>query len=283
MRYRECYQKGVSVLKEAGVPDAALDAELLLEHVCGTTRSDLLAHGDREVAEQQVKEFEALLELRARRIPLQQITGEQEFMGLSFQVNEHVLIPRQDTEILVERALKILKPGMNILDMCTGSGCILISLLYYGKGCRGIGVDVSAKALEIAEGNCRQVLGKCTRETSASLLQSDLFEKVVEKYDMIVSNPPYIPTRVIDELMPEVRDHEPLQALDGREDGLFFYRCIAGQTGEYLKPGGWLLFEIGCEQAADVSDLLVRNGFQDVEVIKDYAGLDRVVCGKRKG
>ncbi len=283
MRYRECYQKGVSLLKAAGVPDAALDAELLLEHVCGTTRSDLLAHGDREVPGGQVEEYQALLGLRASRIPLQHITGEQEFMGLSFQVNEHVLIPRQDTEILVEQALKILKPGMNILDMCTGSGCILISLLYYGKGCRGTGVDVSAKALEIAEGNGRQLLDDRVLQAPLCWVQSDLFTEVTGEYDVIVSNPPYIPTKVTRELMPEVRDHEPLQALDGKEDGLFFYRCIAGQAGEYLKPGGWIFFEIGWDQATDVSELMLQSGFQDVKVIKDYAGLDRVVCGRRKG
>ena len=287
MQYRDCYQMGANKLLAAGVPEAKWDAGLLLEHICHTSRNDLLAHGDREVTARQLEEYNAAIDLRAGRIPLQQITGEQEFMGLTFQVNEHVLIPRQDTEILVEQALKILKPGMRILDMCTGSGCILISLLAFAKGCSGVGVDISGKALAVAGKNGRRLLGGADSpdEEAAdrvSWLQSDLFEKVTGAYDVMVSNPPYIPTAVLDGLMPEVRDHEPVMALDGKEDGLFFYRLIALQAEKYLKPKGYIFFEIGCEQAEDVSRILEQNAFEEIEVIKDYAGLHRVVRGRRK-
>lgn len=306
MQYRECYEKGVAVLSAAQVPEARLDARLLLEYVCGTNRNDLLVHGDREVSESMVAEYTEKIGLRANRIPLQHITGVQEFMGLEFKVNEHVLIPRQDTEILVEQALKVLKPGMHILDMCTGSGCILISLLAMMNGrdahvnrqgaearceavmCRGTGVDLSEDALEVARENGRRLLGKPvadpgeTAESSVSWIQSDLFDKVTGCYDMLVSNPPYIPTEVVKGLMPEVKDHEPMMALDGTEDGLFFYRKIAMQATRFLKAGGFLFFEIGHDQGEAVAKLLEDNNFTEVKVIQDYAGLDRVVTGRRK-
>ncbi len=300
MQYRECYESGVSALVAAQIPEAQLDARLLLEFVCGTNRNDLLVHGDREVSEEMISEYREKIALRTNRIPLQHITGVQEFMGLGFKVNEHVLIPRQDTEILVEQALKVLKPGMQILDMCTGSGCILISLLAMmnGRGgygmhqgaelCSGVGVDLSKEALKVACENGQRLLGKpvadgCeAEELSVSWLQSDLFEKVTGCYDVLVSNPPYIPTEVVKGLMPEVKDHEPLMALDGRSDGLFFYRKITGQASQFVKPGGFLFFEIGHDQGEAVAGLLEDNDFTEVKVIQDYAGLDRVVTGRRK-
>ena len=260
----------------AGIEEADLEARLLLEHVCGTNRNDLLAHGDREVLPEQETGYLSLLDKRAQRIPLQHLTGVQDFMGLEFDVNEHVLIPRQDTEILVEEALRELRDGMDILDMCTGSGCILISLLRYSNDCTGLGVDLSEEALSVAEGNARKLLAP---EEQVRFLKSDLFEKVDGMYDMIVSNPPYIPSGVIPSLMPEVREHEPLGALDGREDGLYFYHRITEECRKYLKPGGMLFYEIGYDQGAAVSGILSREGFGEVQVIKDYAGLDRVVSG----
>ena len=197
-------------------------------------------------------------------------------MGLEFDVNEHVLIPRQDTEILVEEALRELRDGMDILDMCTGSGCILISLLRYSNDCTGLGVDISEEALAVAEGNARKLLAP---DCQARFIKSDLFGEVDGMYDMIVSNPPYIPSGVIDSLMPEVREHEPLGALDGREDGLWFYRRITGECRKYLKPGGMLFYEIGYDQGASVSEILSGEGFGEIQVTKDYAGLDRVVSG----
>lgn len=285
MNYKECYEKGVSLLTDAEVPEANLDARLLLEFVCGTNRNDLLVHGDREVEEDKASEYERLILLRAKRIPLQHITGVREFMGLEFLVNEHVLIPRQDTEILVEQALKVLKPGMQVLDMCTGSGCILISLLSMQKGCSGVGVDLSSEALAVARKNGQRLLenGKSDSDgTKLTWLQSDLFDKVTDVYDMIVSNPPYIPTEVVKGLMPEVKDHEPMMALDGKEDGLFFYKKITEQVPQFLKAGGFLFFEIGHDQGEAVAELLKDNDFTEVKVIQDYAGLDRVVCGRRK-
>lgn len=276
MNYRECFEKGKSALAEAGIEEADLEARLLLEHVCGTNRNDLLAHGDREVLPEQETGYLSLLDKRAQRIPLQHLTGVQDFMGLEFDVNEHVLIPRQDTEILVEEALRELRDGMDILDMCTGSGCILISLLRYSNDCTGLGVDLSEEALSVAEGNARKLLAP---EEQVRFLKSDLFEKVDGMYDMIVSNPPYIPSGVIPSLMPEVREHEPLGALDGREDGLYFYHRITEECRKYLKPGGMLFYEIGYDQGAAVSGILSREGFGEVQVIKDYAGLDRVVSG----
>ena len=273
MEYKKLYEWGQAKLHNVGIEEAALDARLLLEYVCGTDRNALLVHGDRPVADEEQSRYEEFIDRREKHIPLQHITGEQEFMGLPFMVNENVLIPRQDTEILTEEALRELCDGMAVLDMCTGSGCILLSLLNYTNDCRGVGVDISEKALEVAKENNRR-LGK-----NAEFLQSNLFEKVEEKFDIIVSNPPYIPSDVIPTLMEEVKTYEPLSALDGKEDGLYFYREIVKQAGEYLNRGGKLFFEIGCEQAEDVSKLLVDAGYKEVQVVKDLAGLDRVVWG----
>lgn len=276
MTYRESYERGKRALVEAGIEEAELDARLLLEHVCGTTRNDLLAHGDREVASHQEEAYLSMIRKRAQRIPLQHLTGVQDFMGLEFRVNEHVLIPRQDTEILVEEAMIQLRDGMDILDMCTGSGCILISLLQYSNDCTGVGVDISPEALEVAEENARRLLQP---DKQVRFVESDLFETVDGMYDMVIANPPYIPSGVIGTLMPEVRDHEPLGALDGREDGLSFYRRITEGCRKYLKPGGMLFYEIGYDQGEAVSEILEREGFGGIRVTKDYGGLDRVVSG----
>lgn len=205
-------------------------------------------------------------------------------MGLCFKVNEHTLIPRQDTEILVEEAMHHLHDGMRILDMCTGTGCILLSLLKYSNECEGIGIDISDKALMAARENAER-LG-----LEAVFLEGNLFmpleEYVSERttdrlFDMIVSNPPYIESAVIDTLMPEVRDYEPRIALDGTEDGLYFYRSIIKQAPPYMRKGAYLLFEIGCGQGKAVLSLMREGGFEQVELIKDYSGLDRVVCGMK--
>lgn len=273
MKYKEAYDAGVSRLKEVGVEEAALDARLLLEHICHTNRNDLLAHGDRELGEDLCSVYFEGIARRESRVPLQHITGEQAFMGLAFEVNGHVLIPRQDTEILVEEAMRYLHDGMDILDLCTGSGCILLSLLHYSNGCSGVGTDLSGEALAVAERNGQRFGG------NYRFIQGDLFEHVDGLFDMIVSNPPYIPTGEIAGLMEEVRVHEPLMALDGKEDGLYFYRKIAAQAGRYLRGGGYLFFEIGCEQAKDVKNIMEGEGFREITVIRDFAGLDRVVYG----
>ncbi len=278
MTYRECYEQGCRTLQAAGIEEAALDARLLLEAVCGTDRNDLLVHGEQPVAPEAEEKYLNWIRQRAEHIPLQQLTGEQGFMGLTFSVNEHVLIPRQDTEILVEEVLKELHDGMRVLDMCTGSGCILLSLLHYSNDCEGLGVDLSAEALEVAGRNVLKVLTPEKAE-HAHFLQSDLFEKVEGKFEIIVSNPPYIASAEVEKLMPEVRDHEPRMALDGTGDGLHFYRRIIEEAGKHLVSSGMLFFEIGYDQGQAVSELMREHGYREVQVVQDYAGLDRVVYG----
>lgn len=278
MIYTEVYSQGVELLEGAEVPEAALDARLLLEYVCGTNRNTLLVHGDKRVSEEEVNRYKELLAVRAKRIPLQQILGVQEFMGLEFQVNEHVLIPRQDTEILVEEVLKNLHDGMRILDMCTGSGCILVSLLHFSNDCSGVGADISTEALKVARGNAEKLLPE---SKDVEFIHSNLFEKISGKFEIIVSNPPYIRPDVIETLMPEVKEHEPMLALDGGEDGLDFYREIVSTGKEYLAGGGMMFFEIGYDQGEDVKTLMEQAGFGDVNVLQDYAGLDRVVYGTK--
>ena len=274
MTLREAYEYGLKQLNEAGIGEADLDAWYLLEFVTGIDRAMYYLKMQEAISTGQEKLYRKYIDTRAEHIPLQHITGVQEFMGLEFCVNEHVLVPRQDTEVLVESVLKVLKPGMKVLDMCTGSGCILISLLKHCAGVRGIGIDISAKALEVAKANC------CKLGVEAELTQSDLFENVNGQYDVIVSNPPYIRTAVIEELQEEVKFHDPWIALDGKEDGLYFYRKIVENSPQFLNQGGKLYFEIGYEQGKDVKKLMEQAGFLDVEVKKDLAGLDRVVFGK---
>ena len=272
------YREGAARLGEADIEEAELDARLLLEFVCGTDRNTLLVHGERDVSEEEYGRYCGLIERRAAHVPLQHLTGEQDFMGLTFLVNKDVLVPRQDTEVLVEEAMKHLHDGMRMLDLCTGSGCILLSLLHYSNDCEGVGVDLSARALSVA-GKNYEIQRTQRPDMKARFLEGNLFEGLEDRFDMIVSNPPYIKTDVIDTLMPEVREYEPVMALDGGTDGLAFYRRIAGDAGAYLNGGGMLFFEIGCEQAADVCKIMEAAGFREVEVVKDFAGLDRVVYG----
>lgn len=274
MNYTEAFLMGMQKLKEAEIGEAQLDARLLLEEVCGTDHNTLLCHGDREVSEEEEEKYRKALEQRAVHVPLQHLLGYQDFMGLRFQVNEHVLIPRQDTEILVEEAMRYLHDGMRILDLCTGSGCILLSLLHYSNDCEGVGVDISQEALRVAAQNA-ELLG-----IKADFLKSDLYEKVTGKFDLLVSNPPYIERKVIPTLMEEVREYDPYIALDGGEDGLDFYRRIIGGAQDYLKRGGQILMEIGSGQAKAVSELLREAVFKEIDVCRDFAGLDRVVSGR---
>lgn len=271
MNYAERYRWGVQQLAQAGIEEAKLDARLLLEEVCGTDRNTLLCHGDRNVTEAEEALFLQYIAQRSSHIPLQHILGYQEFMGLRFHVNEHVLIPRQDTEILVEEVMRYLHDGMRIMDLCTGSGCILLSLLHYSNDCYGLGTDISEQALTVARQNASSL------QIAAEFQVSDLFEQVEGTFDLLVSNPPYIKKLVIPTLMEEVRDHDPYLALDGGEDGLYFYRRIAEEAPGYLCRGGRIFLEIGCEQAQEVCTLLERAGFGEIRVIQDLSGLDRVV------
>ena len=277
MNYRKLYETGKDRLEKAGIQEAALDARLLLEEVCRTDRNTLLVHGDRAVTEEEETQFRIFIERRSTHEPLQQITGWQEFMGLRFSVTEDVLVPRQDTETLVEEVMRYLRDGMEILDVCTGSGCILLSLLRYSNGCRGVGCDISKKALAVAGQNAKE-LG-----ISAQFIQSDLFESIEGRFEDIVSNPPYIRKDMIPTLMEEVRDHEPLIALDGGEDGLDFYRKITREATEHLYSGGMLFFEIGYDQGEAVKLMMEEEGYEEVTVSQDLAGLDRVVYGTFNG
>ena len=274
MTYREAVEFGTKCLTDAGVPDAALDAWYLLQMVCKIERSYYYVHGEEDITQDAQKEYEIAVQKRAEHIPLQYIIGAQEFMGLRFKVNSNVLIPRQDTETLVEQVLKIVKPGMKVLDLCTGSGCVLISVLKNAPELTGMGSDISKTALLVAKENAK------LHEVDAEWVRSDLFDNITETFDVIMANPPYIPTGEILSLMPEVRDFEPENALDGGADGLDFYRKIAGQVKDYLNPGGYVYMEIGYDQGEAVSELMRNAGFTEVEVIKDLARNDRVVKGK---
>jgi release factor glutamine methyltransferase len=274
--YKDALEYGKQRLLECEIEDANLDAWLLLEYVSGISRSWYFIHEDEEISEDDIEEYQILIEQRGKHIPLQQLTKEAYFYGMKFFVNENVLIPRQDTEVLVEQVLSLSKgkENLKLLDMCTGSGCILLALLANLKQASGTGVDLSEKALEVAQRNGEE-LG-----IEVSWVQSDLFDKVSGSYDIIVSNPPYIETSVIEGLMDEVKLYEPRMALDGTEDGLFFYREITMQAGKYLKNNGILAFEIGYNQGKAVSEFMKENGYKEVQVLQDLAGLDRVVTGR---
>lgn len=273
MTFHKALEYGEKKLNEVGILEAKNDSWLLLAMACHIDHTFYYMHMEEELEPEQWTAFETLIRKRAERIPLQYITGEQEFMGILFHVNSNVLIPRQDTETLVEEALKIVRPGMKVLDLCTGSGCILISILKNVTGVEGFGYDISKQALLVAKENAKE------NGVVATFERSDLFDNITDSFDVIVSNPPYIRTAEIVTLMPEVAQFEPIGALDGMEDGLHFYRKIIAESADYLNENGSLLFEIGCDQGTEVSDMMKDAGYSDVQVIKDLAGNDRVVIG----
>lgn len=290
MTWRGILDAGVAGLRAAGIREAELDGWYLFEAAFGMDRAHFIMDQRRAAGgadfEGKRELFDGYIRRRQRRIPLQHILGNQEFMGLHFFVNEHVLIPRQDTETLVEEILKDCLAGElksrlgrepRILDMCTGSGCIAVSLARLGGYGRVTGADISPEALRVAGINGASICG----EHGPSWALSDLYGSVPGTFDIIASNPPYIPSRVIEELEPEVKDHEPRRALDGGGDGLFFYRRMAEESAAHLTDGGRLYLEIGCEQAADVTGLLREAGYENIQVIKDGPGLDRVVKAVR--
>lgn len=295
MTRKQAYDYGVETLEAEGIMDADSDVRILLEDLCGIEREELILHGEKIISRTDTEKFMNAINRRLGHYPVQYITGKQEFMGLTFSVTPDVLIPRQDTEILVEEVLKELNDGSRILDMCTGSGCILLSLLYYSNDCEGVGVDVSDAALQVAKDNAGRLElddtfdmlfipgmqgKKHIDQSKIEFIESNLFNDVRGTFDIIVSNPPYIKSSVIPTLMEEVRDYEPMLALDGKEDGLYFYREIVKKSRGYLNGGGKLFFEIGYDQAQDVKSIMEEAGYKDVVVIQDYAHLDRVVWGR---
>lgn len=286
MTYREALTAGTEVLQLAGIEEAALDGWYLLEYVCHITRSEFYLKENETLSEEDQLHYENAVKKRASRVPLQYILGTQEFMGLTFAVNSNVLIPRQDTETLVELALTEIprevgednQADFSVLDLCTGSGCIAVSIKKNRPEVRMTASDASKQALLVAKENAK------ANETEMVFVRSDLFDNLNEAFDMIISNPPYIRTAEIPTLQAEVAEFEPVTALDGHEDGLYFYRRIASEAPSYLKEGGRLLMEIGNDQGESVKGLLEKEGFTDIRIKQDLAGLDRVViaCAPKK-
>ncbi len=297
--YRILLTNGKNALTQAGIEEFEYDAFALLEYVTGMNKTSYLMHSADFASDEAIKKYDEVIKLRQNHIPLQHITGVAYFYGYEFNVNNKVLVPRFDTENLVAKALQIIKSGQccsdngkfRVLDMCTGSGCIALTLARYILENKAeyeridnleiTAADLSAEALEVAKQNAKKLT---TDEYNVSgvttFIQSNLFDDVVERFDMIVSNPPYIPTKVINGLQQEVKLHDPYIALDGHEDGLDFYRDITKESTTHMNNGGWLIYEIGHDQAEAVKAMMIENHFDSIEVIKDMAGLDRVVCGR---
>ena len=265
---------GAKMLAQAGIDEAELDARYILEYITGLNSAQYFIHSEDIIEKDKAEEFFRLIERRSKRIPLSYVIGTRDFFGLTFKVDENVLIPEQETELLVEEVIKH-SEGKSVLDMCTGSGCIAISIALFGKPSKVAASDISEKALEVARENAKSL-----KAGEISFIQGDMFENVTEKFDIIVSNPPYIETKVIDELMPEVRDYIPRLALDGDEDGLKFYRIISKEAVKKLNKNGRIFYEIGYNQSRAVASILLENGFTDVKIMKDYSGLDRIVMAK---
>ena len=272
LELKEAINIATEQLKRAGVVNAENDAKDLYCYMAGIDRTRLMLYWQGVLQDNQIDQFFSLIEKRAARIPLQHILGETEFMGLRFKVNENVLIPRQDTETVVEEALKYAK--LDALDLCTGSGCIAISLAKLGK-CHVVATDISKEALLIAEANAK------LNDVRVKFIESDMFSKLGhKKFDLIVSNPPYIPTIAIPLLDPEVKDHDPRIALDGGREGTDFYKIIAKEAKDHLKKGGTLVLEIGYDQGMLVKEMLENSGYTDIYIKKDLAGNDRVIVAR---
>lgn len=279
MTYRELLIWCEDKLNNAGIKEYKSDAYILFEHALGISKTMFFVKSNDKVDEESssVLKLKGNVEKRCERIPVQYITNSQEFMGLEFYVDENVLIPRFDTEVLVEEVLKYIKgfEGLpDVLDMCTGSGCIAISLAKLGNTGKVTASDIHEGSIEVAKRNAK------SNEVEINFVKSDLFDLLEgTSFDIIVSNPPYIRTEVLETLMTEVIDHEPVRALDGTEDGLMFYRKITKAAVKHLNRPGYLAYEIGHDQGDDVAEIMKSNGFVDVKVIKDLAGLERVVTG----
>ena len=269
---REAERRGAETLAAAGREEAAQTARLLLCHLLNFNFTDYVLAREDLLSPLDAARYEELLTRRASGVPLQYLTREQNFCGLSLYVDERVLIPRQDTECLVEEVLRD-GAGGDLLDLCTGSGCIPLALLKHGNFSCALGADISVEALAVAE------INRARTGLALSLRQSDLFSEIPERFDVITANPPYIESAEIETLSVEVRDHEPRLALDGAADGLAFYRRLAAESGAHLKPGGRLYLEIGMTQVAAVASLLEAAAFSDIQIIRDLAGRDRIVKG----
>ena len=265
---------GAKMLTQAGIDEAELDVRYILEYITGLNSAQYFIHSEDIIEKDKAEEFFRLIERRSKRIPLSYVIGTRDFMGFTFKVNENVLIPEQETELLVEEVMKYSK-GKTVLDMCTGSGCIAISISLLGEPVEVTASDISDKALEVAKENAELL-----KASTVKFIKGDLFENITGSFDIIVSNPPYIETHTIEELEPEVRDYIPRLALDGDEDGLKFYKNITKKAIKYLNKNARIFYEIGYNQSEAVTDILLKNGFEEIKIIKDYSGLDRIVTAK---
>lgn len=276
----ELLKKSVEYLEKSGVQSPKLDAEYIFAHVLGASRSTLTLNFDRKIPEENLEKIREMLKERGKqRKPLQYILGEWEFYGRPFKVDERVLIPRADTEILVEQCKTLMEEFSKpkILDIGTGSGAIAITLAKELPSSEVLAVDISADALEVAVVN-----RELNQASNLKFMKSDLFSNVKDTdYDLIVSNPPYIPQEEYEVLMPEVKGYEPKGALTDSGDGYFFYRKISEAAKDYLKTGGYLAFEVGYNQAHEVGELMTKNGLELIGIIKDYGGHERVVIGRK--
>ena len=273
--YEMAYKEVADLLEKAEVFDYEVDSRLLLYDICDIDATFFLIHKKDEIDGAAYDRLLKAAQLRTSKMPLQYITHKAYFMGFEFYVDENVLIPRFDTEILVEQALHYIKDGDRVLDMCTGSGCIICAIAKNSNISHGTGADLSDGAVRVAKDNVVY-----NDIDNVDIIKSDLFDNVREQYNVIVSNPPYIRPEVIAELDSEVKDREPYMALCGHEDGLYFYKEITKKAKSYLKSGGILLYEIGCDQAADVVQIMRQNDYKEIDLIKDLAGLDRTVKGR---
>lgn len=294
MTLENCLRQGINTLQSNNVSDADFDAFALLEYVTGVSKSDFFFKKSDEISDSCYERYIELIGRRSKRVPLQHITNRQNFFGYDFYVDSNVLIPRQDTEVLIEKILEVIEANFNveissdisILDMCTGSGCIAITiykeLIKRGFNIDATAVDLSKDALAVTEKNVENLVGIKALNNTFHIIESDMFSNINNNrsYDIIVSNPPYIPTRDIEKLEPEVRDYDPIMALDGDTDGLRFYRRIIEESSNYLNNNGFIAFEIGYNQGDDVKSLLEEKGYKDIHIYKDLGGLDRVIIGR---
>lgn len=286
MTWQALMKEELERLRQADIPEADSDIRLFAMDVAGCTYSTLILRMAEDATEEQAQKLHAYVTERMTHKPCQYILGTQEFMGMEFATAPEVLIPRPETELLVEQACERLKKliekkrkqtgdrELRVLDMCCGSGCIGISVAKLVPAVAVDLADISDAAITLTKKNRERLQADCM------VIQTDLFAQIEEKYDMIISNPPYIRTDEIPKLMAEVRDFEPHLALDGKEDGLYFYDKIIREAREYLYEDGYILFEIGQDQLDAVRGFLVENGYVDIEGMKDYAGLDRIVTAR---
>lgn len=278
MTWQELKNSGAKYLSDAEIDNAPYDAKELLYFISGLDPSTYPLHMRDDVPKEQEEKYRLLIERRATHEPLQYITGTAYFYGESFFVEPGILIPRYDTETLIEALLPYLAGRRSVLDLCCGSGCILATLLMNGpETLRGTGADLSETAVKVTRKN----LEKFNLNSRAEAVQSDLFSALTGPYDIIVSNPPYIPSEDISDLQSEVRDYEPESALDGGRDGLDFYKKIAERAADFLNPAGILAFEIGYDEGTAVQKIMRQNGFEDIRLYQDLSGRDRVVLGHR--